>query len=843
MWLTLYQLTRRRPAVTFAVAQFVLLFAFFFPYLTGRLHFVYRDITSYFEPFARYFAASIAEGRFPLWNPLSYAGMPQIAVGHPHPLYPFTWLLVDPAFSRALAVYLFAHLFIAGLCSFQLARALGYRNTTATVCGFAVAWNGYMLGMFSNFQLMSAVTWLPALLLALEKIAGGFGALNLARLLGVSGAVYLLVAAGSPEVSVPAFGLATLWVGIRCWQFGWKGPGGRQVLLRLTGLAAGVLLAAPIILPAMEWLPYSLRRKGLPDWMVLAWSTDWLNWISVLCSHPLGGEGEALRLFFRITRGDDGHSYYLDSPYLSPVMISLAIWGVFAKGWRGKRVLLALLAFMAVVASGAHTPLGPILFHALPGASIVRYPVKLVIFVLGGLIFLAANGLDSLCRRQFSRWALGANLLLGAGCFGAGYALSLNYERVWPWLRPTFASGAPIPAKLIVYVNGLIAVNLFFAGVMILGFVLLVVLYKTLRVRAYIFVLGILGLVAGPLLMSAFVFERDGSTQRSFARESVVARYVAQPRSGFERLHHRFLVPRSHDSFIVPADVLANLGKAAGPGTRYATAIGLHNTPMAYGIAGARGYEGAAINDYLVLLEGAAARSGILAGIRPSGERNDRVLARFAAITSSKILMESEAARTAPPVLDERLFRVVMHDPDLNARLYETAAIRPRWYLTHEVACLENAEEFLSHFLDVNPNAMDGKSRLSFVVRSEAGIAPAAVCGLRGSTGAIDGDRVELRSDRTENLEWRVQSVQDALFVLADQFYEGWEAMVDGNRVPIVRTNLINRGIWLPPGDHIVRMDYCPQSLRGGMWIAGTTLLAMLSLMIVSCFRGLAARD
>jgi len=68
------------------------------------------------------------------------------------------------------------------------------------------------------------------------------------------------------------------------------------------------------------------------------------------------------------------------------------------------------------------------------------------------------------------------------------------------------------------------------------------------------------------------------------------------------------------------------------------------------------------------------------------------------------------------------------------------------------------------------------------------------------------------------------------LLVLTDTAYPGWTATVDGRRVPIVRANWHFRGVYLPPGDHVVRFDYRP---RGIVPAAAVSLVALILLVLV----------
>jgi hypothetical protein len=60
--------------------------------------------------------------------------------------------------------------------------------------------------------------------------------------------------------------------------------------------------------------------------------------------------------------------------------------------------------------------------------------------------------------------------------------------------------------------------------------------------------------------------------------------------------------------------------------------------------------------------------------------------------------------------------------------------------------------------------------------------------------------------------------------VLADQYYPGWKAYVDGKEVKIYRTNGVLRGVVVPPGEHELAFVYRPYGIYVLMILSGTVL-------------------
>jgi len=58
------------------------------------------------------------------------------------------------------------------------------------------------------------------------------------------------------------------------------------------------------------------------------------------------------------------------------------------------------------------------------------------------------------------------------------------------------------------------------------------------------------------------------------------------------------------------------------------------------------------------------------------------------------------------------------------------------------------------------------------------------------------------------------------VLVLADTWYPGWRATVDGADAPILRANHAFRGVALGKGAHEVRFIFRPASFMFGAWLS-----------------------
>lgn len=88
-------------------------------------------------------------------------------------------------------------------------------------------------------------------------------------------------------------------------------------------------------------------------------------------------------------------------------------------------------------------------------------------------------------------------------------------------------------------------------------------------------------------------------------------------------------------------------------------------------------------------------------------------------------------------------------------------------------------------------------------------------------------------------IELHTDSQQAAFLVLSENHAAGWQASINGEQHPIVRTNVSLRGLVLPSGKHKVLLAYQPRSLWLGALISLLSLLLCLLVIIYGKNKGL----
>lgn len=137
-------------------------------------------------------------------------------------------------------------------------------------------------------------------------------------------------------------------------------------------------------------------------------------------------------------------------------------------------------------------------------------------------------------------------------------------------------------------------------------------------------------------------------------------------------------------------------------------------------------------------------------------------------------------------------------------RIYSRPTALPRAYLVSTLAVETHPEKTLSRMFAPDTDL----TKTAFVDGSIL---------LVPDPKKPQGGTVTIARYDAQRITLAVEAAQDSFLVLSDTYYPGWKADIDGNEVPVYRTNYTFRGILVPEGAHTVRFYYDPLSWRIGL--------------------------
>jgi hypothetical protein len=157
-------------------------------------------------------------------------------------------------------------------------------------------------------------------------------------------------------------------------------------------------------------------------------------------------------------------------------------------------------------------------------------------------------------------------------------------------------------------------------------------------------------------------------------------------------------------------------------------------------------------------------------------------------------------------------FRELYRDDQVT--IYENLAALPRAFVVRDVEVESDPDAAIARVLG------PGFDPRRTVVLD----APPPAGAMSNPEGA--GETVEIAEVSADEVRVRVAIRRAAILVLADLYWPGWRAFVDGKEAPLRRANGLFRGVAVEPGAHDVRFVYSPASVRIG---AATSLATLAS--------------
>jgi len=228
------------------------------------------DSHRYFGPQASYMDWAVERGELPLWSPVRFCGQPFAANPQAGVFYPLNLarsvLTSDPTPARThvgSAILAVLHILIAGLGTFALARAHGLTVGASLVSAWGFGFGAGFVRRVLGGQFLGVVAWVPWILLALHWRSDGEGVARSVPRTLVAGCLFgVSLLGGFPQMSIYiGLGLAAY---VLVQRLGERPHFELRPLVRdvgTLGLVAvtGALVAAPMLLPAIEFVARSSR--------------------------------------------------------------------------------------------------------------------------------------------------------------------------------------------------------------------------------------------------------------------------------------------------------------------------------------------------------------------------------------------------------------------------------------------------------------------------------------------------------------------------------------------------------------------------------------------------------
>ncbi len=815
-WLVLFQL----PYLPLWLGPLILLAPL---WLAGKAMF-WGTPSLQFVPWWYWAWQTLRSGHLPLWNPQVGMGAPLLANYQVGLFYPPNWsyfLLAAlgglPALAWGQAIMVALHLSWSGIGMAQLARRLGLGRTAQMVSGLAFGLSTYLVARAAFLSVMSAVAWLPWVLLSSREIARP--GLNRRASLALVVCVSFQLLAGHAQTTWYTLLLAGFWTALWGWLFyGSLNENQRQVTRRrqaagsLLGLAKlGALcfwaaaIAAVQLLPTGEYLLQSQRASAVSFQTAMTYSTWPWRFLGLI----------APGLFGSPAQGDYwGYaSYWEDAIYIGLLPVLLAFSAILSGLFRRRKYhpleppwrrplaifLTTIILVSLLLALGQNTPVFPWLYHNVPTFSMFQAPARFLIWCVFGLSLLAGLG------AQRWRCPTGRGLYWTRLATAGAVAVALG----------SVLAGALLQSVKLTFLHATAIAGLW--GVLS-GALSLTAPAENGEPGAESSLVWswAVGLVICADLIVAGWGQNPGVSLDFYSKASPTADRVRQIASG-----GRFYLPDG-DEYVLKFNHFFDLSTyyAVQDWTELRAAL-LPDIFLMDGLDSANNFDPLVPARYANWMQ-------VLSNLPPVEQLRD---ATPGGLPGESSLVEIPP-RISPAVFERMLnlmgvrvvervdhrspgsvrFDAITSSTDAGAQF--ARAVRLHW-----ASCVlpaADASQALSLIAAGNTD-LDGRVIL------EGALAPTSA-GCQNQAPAS----LRLVEDTPNQVGVTVHTSRDGWLVLSDVWYPGWQANVDGITVPVEKADYLFRAVAVPAGEHLVRFTYRPLTFYlGGVisLIAGIGLL------------------
>jgi len=341
-------------------------------------------------------------GRVPWWNAYEGIGAPLAGGMNSAALFPLVALMGFPSGQVTFFAVLET---VAGIATYLLLLRLSVSRAPALAGGIAFALNG----TFAWFRYVASnpIAFLPLLLLGLERACeaadrerrSGFGL--------VAVALALSLYAGFPETAFLDGLLAVTWVIARAASL--RGASRTRFLAKVAGGGVtGVLLAAPIVVPFLDYLVYADIGGHTGAFANVHLQTEALPMLLLPYVYgPIFG-------FTAYDRTSTLTSVWSNvGGYLTTSVATLALIGMLGRRLRPLRVGLVLWIAVALGKTYGITA-ATLLLNLVPGVSVTAFYRYVWPSLTMAVVVLASLGFEDIVTGEARRWKVAVAVGLAA---------------------------------------------------------------------------------------------------------------------------------------------------------------------------------------------------------------------------------------------------------------------------------------------------------------------------------------------------------------------------------------------------------------------------------------------
>ncbi|MBN2072059.1 MAG: YfhO family protein [Candidatus Krumholzibacteriota bacterium] len=741
----------------------------------------------------------LESGKYPLWNPYIFCGMPSYpSLSYTPYVYPIAYVtyILQRYLGFPEMTWLLVHYILAGMGIYLLLRSFGVRSSISMLAGglFMIMPNLVANGANGHGSQACAVAYMPYVFLFCRNILTGRGRVVNTAFLAIALGFQML--RGHVQISYYTYlitGLLFIMETIRLARTG----KGKEIAVNSGFIFAAVILsagiAAVLIFPVREYADYSIRG-GTGGGLDYDYATGW--------SLP---PKELLTLIFPWASGFGKMTYWGGMPftdypnYLGIVTAVFSVIGFFIVRSRWKWYLAVIIIVATFVSFGRFMPvLYDPLFRLLPFFNKFRVPVmilivqQLAVTVLMGLAIeeylqlVARDELPAILKKESLKWGLLAAVALFLLVIAASGSIKQDLaaseairSRVRPeWIMMAVSAYSSDLVRTLFFLVATIATLFFVSWKRPKGSLAIIILSVLLLFD----IISVDRSIVHPESTwnnSGYRIVRPVTARERYKEPGVMAKYLAADTTFFR-------------VFPVPA---------SRPGSwNHSTFPFSDNSYMMSGIFSMGGYHAAKLKNYQDVM--------------------DLLFATFNRGVVPKQILNMLGAKyflSMHPVFPEGSEYPLIYQKDKNY-IYRNPEALPRVYFVDRIKLMTKEDALLS----LTSNAFDPSREVILQAMPD------------GEIDSAGGSRAEITAYdlNTINIEAHVE--KSCIMVVSEVDYPDWKVTIDGREGDILTANYCLRAIELQPGEHRIEFTFESPVLNRSLMLSIISIAIALSTVIIS---------
>lgn len=790
--------TYTKPTLIF----FGILLIVFFPVIFQGGEIFGIDIRTLDEGLINYVFKSLKSGNYPhiLMN---FCSATPFAPVYPSIFYPSMWFYFFFDYNTAFIISILINYIIAFVGVYAVGQYFKLNKYACFIGGLIFSVNGYSFESQGQQTMVFANAWIPWLFLYANKIIDELSLKNIVFMFLIS---ILSISTGRMDYLyfTHLFIFSWFFLSLLLKKRSIKDKKLNFTFLITTQLTS-LLMMSFILLPLFDYLQQSLRSDGVQVADSVKFAFDPVFFLSFIFDEFYGNKFYASSLFNLISDPNLFGSFYIGIVSFILVIYSL----IFLRRVKEAKIIFILLIVFFLLAVGKYLneDLYLYLYFHFPFLKNMRYPVKFISIVMFCISLLSMFSLDFIDKNLDKDDNKIFKIILIAVVLFSLMFLYMNYFDYG--LKNTIPIFYDIKKNIEMWNTSPIYTSYNKTFIFLLVFFLLSFLNNFKLIDRKFFILLITVIASTEIisvLLSNLLYLNKGFYSQKPTFVTTIEKNI-----GNKKLYRVF------SNISVSDKKIKNVTPSAFVNTELKQFNSVfYNKNLDYDLKSFSGVyisHDKALNNILYFIQDK--------DIFLSKYASEYEYTQILKINAIKYVITDESH-----LFSKKYFTLLSSLPKFGINLWEVKDAEPIYTFKKESAVFKSKEAMFELFLKTSKYNIDF-SKVVFLLDDNNYKKSTNDVKKEKSNNGYKND-VTLLDENTSGVKLEVKNNESGYVVLANHNYKNWKAYDNDKEIPILTANAEQQALRIPPGQHTIRMEYCPEPLYNGIKLSFLGIILML---------------